>query len=102
MTHQFPLHSNRCVGLVKPRAIAVPERLPADSERDAHRFGSFPDVLLLDFLLMVWPIRRRIGKEPALFGRVPDDIGPMIAVLLSDDNRWVNGQRIEVSGGMAL
>jgi NAD(P)-dependent dehydrogenase (short-subunit alcohol dehydrogenase family) len=37
-------------------------------------------------------------------GRVgqPDDIGPMIAALLSDDNRWINGQRIEVSGGMAL
>lgn len=33
---------------------------------------------------------------------VPDDIGPMIASLLSDENRWVNGQRIEVSGGMAL
>ncbi len=31
---------------------------------------------------------------------VPDDIGPMIAALLSDENRWVNGQRIEVSGGM--
>jgi NAD(P)-dependent dehydrogenase (short-subunit alcohol dehydrogenase family) len=30
---------------------------------------------------------------------VPDDIGPMIASLLSEDNRWVNGQRIEVSGG---
>jgi hypothetical protein len=26
----------------------------------------------------------------------------MIASLLSDDNRWVNGQRIEVSGGMVL
>ena len=36
-----------------------------------------------------------------LLGRagVPDDIGPMIASLLSEDNRWVNGQRIEVSGG---
>lgn len=33
---------------------------------------------------------------------VADDIGPMIAALLSDENRWVNGQRIEVSGGMAL
>jgi NAD(P)-dependent dehydrogenase (short-subunit alcohol dehydrogenase family) len=33
---------------------------------------------------------------------VPDDIGPMIASLLSDDNRWINGQRIEVSGGQAL
>jgi NAD(P)-dependent dehydrogenase (short-subunit alcohol dehydrogenase family) len=37
-------------------------------------------------------------------GRVglPDDIGPMIACLLSDENRWVNAQRIEVSGGQAL
>lgn len=33
---------------------------------------------------------------------LPDDIGPMIAALLSDDNRWVNGQRIEVSGGAHL
>jgi len=33
---------------------------------------------------------------------VPDDVGPMIAALLSDENRWVNGQRIEVSGGIFL
>ena len=33
---------------------------------------------------------------------VPDDIGPMIASLLSDENRWINAQRIEVSGGMAI
>ena len=32
----------------------------------------------------------------------PDDIGPMIASLLSDDNHWINAQRIEVSGGMSL
>lgn len=37
-------------------------------------------------------------------GRVglPDDIGPMIASLLSDDNRWITGQRIEVSGGQSI
>jgi NAD(P)-dependent dehydrogenase (short-subunit alcohol dehydrogenase family) len=33
---------------------------------------------------------------------VPDDIGPMIANLLSDENRWMTGQRLEVSGGMYL
>lgn len=33
---------------------------------------------------------------------LPDDIGPMIAALLSEDNRWVNAQRIEVSGGMLI
>jgi len=33
---------------------------------------------------------------------VPDDIGPMIAGLLGEENRWVNGQRIEVSGGQVI
>lgn len=33
---------------------------------------------------------------------VPDDIGGAIASLLSEENRWVNAQRIEVSGGMFL
>jgi NAD(P)-dependent dehydrogenase (short-subunit alcohol dehydrogenase family) len=33
---------------------------------------------------------------------LPDDIGAMIASLLSSDNRWINAQRIEVSGGMFL
>lgn len=33
---------------------------------------------------------------------VPDDIGPMVAGLLSDDNRWVTAQRIEVSGGQTI
>jgi NAD(P)-dependent dehydrogenase (short-subunit alcohol dehydrogenase family) len=31
---------------------------------------------------------------------LPDDIGPLIASLLAEDNRWINGQRIEASGGM--
>jgi NAD(P)-dependent dehydrogenase (short-subunit alcohol dehydrogenase family) len=48
-------------------------------------------------------VNKMVASMTAL-GRagVPDDIGPMIAALLSDENRWVNGQRIEVSGGMAL
>ncbi|MDW9671036.1 SDR family oxidoreductase [Sinorhizobium meliloti] len=34
-------------------------------------------------------------------GRVgePDDVGCMVASLLSDDNRWINAQNIEVAGG---
>ena len=44
-----------------------------------------------------------IASQTAL-GRVgvADDIGPMIASLLSENNRWVNAQRIEVSGGMLI
>ena len=33
---------------------------------------------------------------------VADDIGGAIAALLGDGNRWVTGQRIEVSGGLHL
>lgn len=42
-----------------------------------------------------------IAAQTAL-GRVgeADDIGAMVASLVSSDNRWVNAQRIEVSGGM--
>lgn len=48
-------------------------------------------------------LNKQIAAITAL-GRagVPDDIGPMIAALLSEDNRWVTAQRIEVSGGMNL
>jgi len=48
-------------------------------------------------------LNKRVADMTAL-GRtgLPDDIGPMIAALLSDENRWVNAQRIEVSGGMGL
>ncbi len=48
-------------------------------------------------------MNRQIAAMTAL-GRVgePDDIGPMIASLLSDANGWVNAQRIEVSGGTLI
>jgi NAD(P)-dependent dehydrogenase (short-subunit alcohol dehydrogenase family) len=44
-----------------------------------------------------------VAAQTAL-GRVgvPDDIGGVIASLLSEDNRWINAQRIEASGGMFL
>lgn len=37
-------------------------------------------------------------------GRVgqPDDIGGVVAFLCTDDARWINGQRIEVSGGINM
>ncbi|MCC7037712.1 MAG: SDR family oxidoreductase [Alphaproteobacteria bacterium] len=44
-----------------------------------------------------------IASSTAL-GRVglPDDIGALVSALLSDDCRWVNGQRIEAAGGIFL
>lgn len=50
------------------------------------------------------PDVNKIFADMTALGRagLPDDIGPMIASLLSEDNRWVNAQRIEVSGGQGI
>ncbi|AYQ29242.1 MULTISPECIES: SDR family NAD(P)-dependent oxidoreductase [unclassified Polaromonas] len=50
------------------------------------------------------PDINKIFAEMTPLGRagLPDDIGPMIASLLTEDNRWVNAQRIEVSGGQGI
>lgn len=51
----------------------------------------------------------RLRREGPLWGAfslgrvgLPDDIGGVIASLLSEENRWGNAQRIEASGGMFL
>ena len=48
-------------------------------------------------------INAMVASHTAL-GRVglPDDIGGVVAFLCTDDAKWINGQRIEVSGGMQL
>ena len=48
-------------------------------------------------------LNKQIASLTAL-GRVglPDDIGGAVSALLSDEARWITGQRIEVSGGMNL
>ena len=48
-------------------------------------------------------INARIAGITAL-GRVglPDDIGGVVAFLCTEDAKWINGQRIEVSGGQGL
>lgn len=48
-------------------------------------------------------MNKRVSEMTAL-GRagVPEDIGPMIESLVSEEDRWINAQRIEVSGGMGL
>jgi NAD(P)-dependent dehydrogenase (short-subunit alcohol dehydrogenase family) len=46
---------------------------------------------------------KMIASQIAL-GRVgvADDIGGAVASLLTGENRWINAQRIEVSGGMFI
>lgn len=48
-------------------------------------------------------LNQQIAGNTAL-GRVglPDDIGGVVAFLCTEEARWINGQRIEVSGGIHL
>ncbi|WP_460064882.1 SDR family NAD(P)-dependent oxidoreductase [Pseudomonas sp. H1_G08] len=48
-------------------------------------------------------VNAMVASNTAL-GRVglPDDIGGALALLLSEGGQWINGQRVEASGGMFL
>ena len=48
-------------------------------------------------------VAKTLASHTAL-GRVggPEDVGPVIAGLLSDEFGWVNAQRIEVAGGIQI
>ena len=48
-------------------------------------------------------VNKAIASQTAL-ARVglPDDVGGVVATLLTDETRWINGQRIEIAGGIHL
>lgn len=50
------------------------------------------------------PTVNKMVAEATALGRagLPDDIGGVVAFLCTEDARWINGQRIEVSGGANL
>ncbi len=50
------------------------------------------------------PQRKAYIASQTPLGRVgqADDIGSVVAFLCSDDSKWINGERIEVSGGINL
>jgi len=50
------------------------------------------------------PMINKAVADITALGRVglPEDVGPVIASVLSDDLGWVNAQRIEVSGGVHI
>ena len=76
-----------------PRRIAVNVIAPGAIETDfgGGRVRSDKD------------LNAAIASQTAL-GRVgqPDDIGNVMAALLSEETGWINGERIEVSGGIHL
>lgn len=50
------------------------------------------------------PQVNKIVSDNTALGRagLPDDIGDMVALMLSDEARWMNAQRVEASGGMFI
>jgi NAD(P)-dependent dehydrogenase (short-subunit alcohol dehydrogenase family) len=102
---RFALPGSSAYGAAKG-AVEVLTRERARSRRIAANVVA-PGAIQTDFsggMVRDNPETNKRVAEMTALGRagVPDDIGPMIAALLADENRWVNAQRIEVSGGMVL
>src|SRR6202050_27014 len=76
-----------------PRRIAVNVVAPGPVETD------FSGGIVRDN-----PAVNKMIAENTALGRagLPEDLGPMIASLISEENHWVNAQRIEVAGGVAI
>jgi len=74
-----------------PRGIAVNTIAPGAIETDFGGGAVRDNKQVNAFVASVTALGR-----PGL----PDDIGPAVAALLTEDNRWINAQRIEISGGM--
>lgn len=87
---QFTVYLAKELGHRKIRAnVVAPGAIETDFQGGAVRDNS--------------ELNKILASHTAL-GRVglPDDIGSVVAFLCTDDAKWVNAQRIEVSGGMNL
>ncbi|HWO68890.1 MAG TPA: SDR family oxidoreductase [Umezawaea sp.] len=76
-----------------PRGITVNTIAPGPIETD-FAGGTVRDNADFNALLASQSALGRVG--------LPTDIGGVVASLLSDDSRWITGQRVEVSGGIHL
>ncbi|CAH0994704.1 3-oxoacyl-[acyl-carrier-protein] reductase FabG [Emticicia aquatica] len=76
-----------------PRGIRANVVAPGPIETDFNNAGIKNNAQLKGYLASVTALGR-VGKA--------EDIGSVVAFLCSDQSRWVNGQRIEVSGGINL
>ena len=75
------------------RGIAVNTLAPGAIETDFGG-GAVRDNAQLNGMIASQTALGRVGQ--------PDDIGGAVSALLQSDNRWVNAQRIEVSGGQSI
>lgn len=73
------------------RGITANVVAPGPVETDFNNAGIRSNPQMKSVLSTLSPLGR-VGKA--------DDIGSVVAFLCTDDARWINGQRIEVSGGI--
>jgi NAD(P)-dependent dehydrogenase (short-subunit alcohol dehydrogenase family) len=76
-----------------PRGISVNAIAPGAIETDFGGGRVRDDAGLNQFVASITAMGR-VGQ--------PDDIGAVMASLLSEETRWITGERIEASGGMFL
>ncbi len=76
-----------------PRQISVNVLAPGAIETDFNG-GRVRDNAQVNQMVASLTALGRVGK--------PDDIGGVVASLLTGDTKWINGQRIEASGGQCL
>lgn len=74
-----------------PRRIAVNAVAPGGVATDFGGGALRDDPEVREFIASVTALGR-MGQ--------PDDLGALMASLLSEDSRWINAQRVEASGGM--
>ena len=74
-----------------PRGITVNIVAPGPIATDFNNAAIRSNPQLQERLSALSPLNR-VGEA--------EDIGPVVAFLCTDEARWVNGQRIEVSGGI--
>lgn len=76
-----------------PRGITVNVLAPGAIETDFGG-GAVRDNAQLNAMIAGQTALGRVG--------LPDDIGGALALLLAPESKWINGQRIEVAGGVHL
>ena len=99
--HSRREEADKVVALVKEAgAEAVALQLDVG---DASSFDGFVASVREALQQLDAEVAKTLASHTAL-GRVggPEDVGPVVAGLLSDDFGWVNAQRIEVAGGIQI
>jgi NAD(P)-dependent dehydrogenase (short-subunit alcohol dehydrogenase family) len=76
-----------------PKGIRANVVAPGPVETDFNHAAIRSNSLMKERLASLSPLGR-VG--------VAEDIGSVVAFLCSDERRWINGQRIEVSGGFNI